>query len=226
MDRRNPPTNRPPISLPTQGVVREPARVQFQHSIETAYRAFLFRSRLEAKWAAFFDQCGWAWSYEPKDYGGWIPDFAIGERPVLVEVKPFFNDDEWETAKQKIVDSGCREPVVLFGADPTWNAMAFDAMNGSGAPAIARLFEYMDDEVGYVGWDLHFGITEGNGKLGLCPLDGGWWNVIWKTPASGDNKWTRVWLESHQCEEHLVKKWAYAANASRWMPVRDDEVRS
>lgn len=59
----------------------------------TTYRGVAFRSRLEARWAAFFDQAGWRWQYEPGDYEGWSPDFAlIGDHQVvMVEVKPI----EW-----------------------------------------------------------------------------------------------------------------------------------
>ena len=65
----------------------EPART----GIPTKYNHCQFRSRLEAKWAAFFDLVGWKWEYDPFDLNGWIPDFLlIGTREkVLVEVKPF-----------------------------------------------------------------------------------------------------------------------------------------
>ena len=43
----------------------------------TTYNGRLFRSRLEARWAAYFDLLGWAWEYEPFDLNGWSPDFAI-----------------------------------------------------------------------------------------------------------------------------------------------------
>lgn len=56
---------------------------------ETEYQGRLFRSRLEARWAAFFDLCGWNWEYEPFDLEGWSPDFIIyGLKDILVEVKP------------------------------------------------------------------------------------------------------------------------------------------
>lgn len=58
-------------------------------SIPTRYNHVLFRSRLEARWAAFFDIVGWKWDYEPLDLCGWTPDFLIrGKVPALVEVKP------------------------------------------------------------------------------------------------------------------------------------------
>lgn len=60
--------------------------------IPTLYAGLTFRSRLEATWAAFFDNLGWTWRYEPFDLDGWVPDFEIqtskGNRRLLVEVKP------------------------------------------------------------------------------------------------------------------------------------------
>jgi hypothetical protein len=47
-------------------------------SIPTRYRGTEFRSRLEARWAAFADLVGWKWRYEPIDLNGWIPDFWFG----------------------------------------------------------------------------------------------------------------------------------------------------
>lgn len=56
---------------------------------KTIYGGVVFRSRLEATWAAFFDIEGLPWAYEPVDLDGWVPDFALWlERPVYVEVKP------------------------------------------------------------------------------------------------------------------------------------------
>lgn len=59
-------------------------------AIPTFYNNVQFRSRLEARWAAFFDLCGWKWDYEPFDLDGWAPDFKItsGQVVALAEVKP------------------------------------------------------------------------------------------------------------------------------------------
>ena len=67
-------------------------------AIPTKYAGHTFRSRLEARWAAFFDVCKWDWEYEPVDLNGWIPDFRLTSRApqgndfhgtsVFVEVKP------------------------------------------------------------------------------------------------------------------------------------------
>lgn len=196
-----------------------PSKPSFAHAIETAYRNFLFRSRLEAKYAAFFDLCGWPWSYEPKDYGGWIPDFAIGTTATLVEVKPFFHEEQWDETVSKIIASGCREPVILLGADPTWNLER--RITGQTAPQFGEfLLEYFDrgDRVLGMRWDLHFGVTAKNGLLGLCMMDGGWWNPIWD--FNEDDATVR--LDYRDCEKILVTRWAKAHNASRWMKVKHE----
>lgn len=50
--------------------------------IETIYKGYRFRSRLEARWAVFFDACGVEWEYEPEgfDLGDgicYLPDFLL-----------------------------------------------------------------------------------------------------------------------------------------------------
>jgi len=74
-------------------------------SHETYYKGVLFRSRLEARWAAFFDIIGFKWEYEPIDLEGWTPDFRLtfpcghSECPdnhtILVEVKPYYSIEEF-----------------------------------------------------------------------------------------------------------------------------------
>jgi hypothetical protein len=53
----------------------------------TEYAGVLFRSKLEATWARFFDVIGIKWEYEPTQLPGWIPDFLI-DGWWLAEVKP------------------------------------------------------------------------------------------------------------------------------------------
>lgn len=46
-------------------------------AIPTSYRGTNFRSRIEARWAVFFDLVEWPWEYEPIDLEGYIPDFIL-----------------------------------------------------------------------------------------------------------------------------------------------------
>lgn len=50
-------------------------------ALETHYAGCRFRSRLEARWAVFFDQADIPWEYEPEAFalksGGYLPDFRL-----------------------------------------------------------------------------------------------------------------------------------------------------
>lgn len=74
-------------------------------AIATKFDGVQFRSRLEAKWAAFFNLKEWKWEYEPFDCNGWIPDFLLLDPwQMLVEVKPYtcFEDFEKNGVVEKI----------------------------------------------------------------------------------------------------------------------------
>lgn len=85
-------------------------------AIPTRYCGSLFRSRLEARWAAMFDLLGWQWEYEPIDLDGYIPDFIINDGMRLVEVKPAFRLIEYEPAQKKIETSGWKGFASCVGA--------------------------------------------------------------------------------------------------------------
>lgn len=64
--------------------------------IQTHYKGYHFRSRLEARWAVFFDALGLQWEYEPEGFdiphvGQYLPDFwlpKLNEVGVWAEIKP------------------------------------------------------------------------------------------------------------------------------------------
>lgn len=92
-------------------------------AIPTTYKGINFRSRLEARWAAFFDLLGWRWEYEPEDLNGWIPDFVLfdqcGQREVLVEVKPIRElGEESRAAMAKYAASGDDRFCLFLGLGP------------------------------------------------------------------------------------------------------------
>lgn len=61
--------------------------------IETMYAGTLFRSRLEARWAVFFDNLGIKWQFEPQGFEvgprrrRYLPDFLLPDLNIWVEVK-------------------------------------------------------------------------------------------------------------------------------------------
>lgn len=103
-------------------------------AIPTTYKSTMFRSRLEARWAAFFDLLEWKWLYEPVDFNGWIPDFQLLKLPSVkngfgeqyihdsnpfVEVKPFndLNDiDQFLPKVQAAIPDGLL--VIFLGTHP------------------------------------------------------------------------------------------------------------
>jgi hypothetical protein len=60
-------------------------------AIDTIYNGYRFRSRLEARWAVFFDTLGVKYEYEREGYdldGIWyLPDFWLPEQDCWVEIK-------------------------------------------------------------------------------------------------------------------------------------------
>lgn len=69
-------------------------------AIETEYGGYRFRSRLEARWAVFFDTVGLRWHYEPQGYTvptpagpiRYLPDFWLGVG-MWAEVKGYLGTD-------------------------------------------------------------------------------------------------------------------------------------
>jgi hypothetical protein len=61
-------------------------------AIETRYAGCRFRSRLEARWAVFFDSLGITWDYEIEGYElpsgkRYLPDFLLPDCGTWIEVK-------------------------------------------------------------------------------------------------------------------------------------------
>jgi hypothetical protein len=61
-------------------------------AIETVYNGYRFRSRLEARWAVFFDAMSIKYEYEPEGFElgdgyRYLPDFYLPDNDVWVEIK-------------------------------------------------------------------------------------------------------------------------------------------
>ena len=106
--------------------------MSFQYNIKaipTTYAGVNFRSRLEARWAAFFDLVGWEWDYEPFDLNGWTPDFllktSIGH--VLAEVKPIdvraAGSDALIDVFLKALHHALDKRILLLGLNPPGMAL-------------------------------------------------------------------------------------------------------
>lgn len=99
-------------------------------AIETRYAGCRFRSRLEARWAVFFDHLDIRWEYEPQGFhtaeGPYLPDFWLADDEVWVEVKggkpskrdikrcAAFASDQWKEGKRFRVLQGDVPKAPVF----------------------------------------------------------------------------------------------------------------
>lgn len=98
-------------------------------AIETTYKGFRFRSRLEARWAIFFDHLGLEWEYEPEGFdmgedGRYLPDFRLCG--TFAEVK-FLGGDfskAWRLAER------LSQPVLLLEGMPDFLAYGYAEPQG------------------------------------------------------------------------------------------------
>ena len=155
-------------------------------AIETRYSGCRFRSRLEARWAVFFDALGIKWEYEPEGFEvisgrysdesearqkwNYLPDFRLTNLGAWVEVKGDWRtvcDDYWDMLAWSIdwggalpgVDDsfGTTRGLILLGSVPEYSG---------GAPAHYIL------QHGKGGWVSDFHFTNCDGVL--C-IFGGWY---------------------------------------------------
>ena len=94
-------------------------------AIETIYNGYRFRSRLEARWAVFFDAAGIEYQYEAEGYKlsngmNYLPDFWLPQLDCWVEIKGEWpSDEDWLKMCFLANDSTYR--VLLLGQIPISN---------------------------------------------------------------------------------------------------------
>ena len=92
--------------------------------IPTSYQGYRFRSRLEARWAVYWDSLGLQWWYEPQGYDlgfgiRYLPDFWLPEVQSFAEVKP--GDLDRESARKiKLLVEQTHYPCVLLSGPPAY----------------------------------------------------------------------------------------------------------
>lgn len=119
----------------------------FIRPIETAYNNYRFRSRLEARWAIFFDAQGIEYQYEPEGYdlgGEWyLPDFWLPQVNMWAEVKAQKLSDRERMLAERLVVATLSPCLQLIG---TPDARAYRAIElcDTGTPfATTTEVEYM-----------------------------------------------------------------------------------
>lgn len=104
--------------------------------IPTRYAGYHFRSRLEARWAVFFDALGLRWHYEDQGYelpsGRYLPDFRLeavagrAGRDIWCEVKGRLTLDQGkkllqaaaELPRAKVEDMAVSPQILVLGDIP------------------------------------------------------------------------------------------------------------
>jgi len=180
------------------------------YAIPTLYAGVRFRSRLEARWAAFFNLVGWRWEYEPLDLRGWIPDFALlgasATIMTLVEVKPVASISEnaaqqaCEKAARAVLDSGRYTEILLLGH--TWPETV---TAGVGLGWLAEWYMYDDDYPdAHPNWAV--AAFHDLGGLGFHHEEGTWRNRI-TGEYDGDNG---------AFADAPAHEWVQAGNITQW----------
>ena len=95
-------------------------------AIETKYNGYRFRSRLEARWAVFFDTAGIEYQYEPQGFvvndTGYLPDFLLPQLDLWVEIKGTFPTKQEQAKASGLSKANDAMLASLFYGDPTPDA--------------------------------------------------------------------------------------------------------
>jgi hypothetical protein len=143
-------------------------------AIETRYAGHHFRSRLEARWAVFFDHLKVKWQYESQGFQNeagdrYLPDFYLPESETWVEVKG---------DRHALVDDAARMSRLLASGSP------LPGMNQSlGTSRGLILLGNIPADIEQSVW-MHPVIQQGHGALYRN------WGcfVALKTPATGSER--------------------------------------
>ena len=191
--------------------------------IPTTHDGVRFRSRLEARWAHFFTELHWRWEYEPFDLKGYIPDFAIlGERPLLVEVKPALTWAECEETYRHIPTEALEDApydLLVVGATPLLFGSRIPEYHEPVATFVSAGFlsDYApacEDQPAY-----RDGFGDGVAEWGLCETcrrimihhDQGLWT---SRPCGHRNKHGQG--GDPRLSDVLMQIWKRADNATKW----------
>lgn len=166
-------------------------------AIETKYNGYRFRSRLEARWAVFFDSWEVKYEYEPegfdlsevegaKDFLGpsntwYLPDFYLPDYNYYVEIKPDISNAS-EEFKKPLTLAKKKQVMIVFGSP------------GIGSYEIYVMIDR------YINAGITWSFAEGR----YCDRI---WFVQNQTGGAGDLNCHGCW--SPRCEEGRGKTWAH-----------------
>jgi len=160
-------------------------------AIETRYKGYRFRSRLEARYAVFFDALGLSWEYEPEgfetDAGWYLPDFRVFTpqgNPIWYEVKPRGHVSD---AKMNAF-----EKTLCADLEPNQCSTARVALlSGDPITVLSNPKVTLCPRCGFIcepAYGFHESQCE-HPRLSLFEILVGCWPCDMETPSGGDNDW-------------------------------------
>ena len=97
------------------------SRINVIKAIPTTYKGITFRSRVEARWARFFDEIEIKWEYEREGFvlpcGPYLPDFWLPELEMWAEVKGQ-DFSEIETQRCAELAEATDQKVLMLSGPP------------------------------------------------------------------------------------------------------------
>ena len=121
----------------------------FIKAIDTEYRGFRFRSRLEARWAVFLDAVGRRWDYEREGFelpsGRYLPDFWLpiesDRHPhagYWLEIKPFAPTDRESRLACELTEATRHRTLVVAGPPREGQFEVWKTVGKYGSVRLAR----------------------------------------------------------------------------------------
>ena len=148
-------------------------------AIETYYKGYRFRSRLEARWAVFFDAAGIEYEYEPEGFvleDGicYLPDFFLPNirGGIYVEVKGRMTEYD----QHKIDLFSKQYPILVLGEIPSEEEAKYMDCVDDGFKFYRPCTGNDGETYGWIDFPYLFCVCPACGKIGL-EFDGRGWRV-------------------------------------------------
>ena len=204
-------------------------------AIQTEYNGIKFRSRLEARWAVFFDAVGVTWEYEPEGFEfsngiRYLPDFLLHgvegrgsteDGDLYIEVKGELQ--ECDKKKIDMFSVPLVRPILVVGNIPNGNCSSIgelfcDAINRSDDGDYFYNLQFADA-------DYYHAIPAINkkGKFELFGIDWDWDKYDFEATTDAYNKARNAKFEKFSNEP--MTKQQYASNRADTLEGITEEER-
>lgn len=181
--------------------------------LETVYNGYRFRSRLEARWAVFFETVGIEYRYESQDHvlrdgTRYLPDFYLPQYQIWVEIKGQAPTED-ERRKAGLLAAKTGQWVDIFWPEP-WHTMQIYGYRSRMPEHLApEALIYIDLALSCGHWRIAEAITRDLkwcywGDVAPQILKQGGWHHVPNPDDAPYIEWTDAQLELCQTCEHLV----------------------